>query len=95
MVGREPGQDRNRKPEGQGDHRSNGVIDDEDEEERPTPRGNERSPPRPGGERDRSCDQQWQRSRGLRRGHVDQSEWNRDGGHEHEADRGPRTIRAI
>jgi hypothetical protein len=88
VVGREPAQDRNREPDGQGDHRSNRVIDDEDEEERPTSRGDQRSPARPGGERDRSRDQQGQRSGGLRRGRVDHREWNRDGGHEHEAHQG-------
>ena len=71
-VGHEPGQDRRREPERQRDDRPRGVVDDEDEEERPASRGDQCAPPRPDEERDRGCDQERQRGRGLRRGDIEQ-----------------------
>ena len=83
-VGREPGQDRRSEPDGQGDERPRRVIDREDEEERPACGCDESAPARPDEKRDGGCDQERQRSRGLRR--VEQRERNRGGSLEHEAD---------
>ena len=85
-VGREPRQDRRSEPDGQRDERSNSVVDDEDEEERPACGRDESAPARPDEERDGGCDQKGQRSRSLRR--VEQRERNRGRGLEHEADQG-------
>jgi hypothetical protein len=64
-IGGEPRQDRRSEPDGQRDERSNSVVDDEDEEERPACGRDERAPARPDEERDGGCDQEGQRSRGL------------------------------
>ena len=87
-VGGEPGQDRHREPNGQGEDCPRLLICDEGEEEPPACSADQSAPARPDDESDGSADQHRQRRACLRRGDVEQSEGNRGGSLEHEADQG-------
>ena len=87
-VGGEPGQDRHGEPDGQGEDCPRFLIGDEGEEEAPACSADQGAPARAGDERDGGSDQNRQRGACLRRRDVQESEGNRDGSLEQEADQG-------